>query len=283
MEKFPKTNNLTIIKKHIEKEMSQNDIQNQNEAMWLLCDVLKVDSCKLPIMEDVSNKQKRQIRKVLKERLKHKPLEKIFGYTEFFGEKFFVSKNVLSPRQETELVVENAILQIENNQFKTCLDLCCGSGIIAITIKKHFPDLKVFASDISKKALKVAMKNATEHNVKIDFVLSNMFLSLNSNQKYDIIISNPPYIKHEEIKTLDKQVRKYDPKIALDGKEDGLYFYKIIAKNANFLNQNGKLVLEIGYNQAKNVKKMLEENFEDINVLKDYQGNDRIIIATKRN
>jgi len=155
------------------------------------------------------------------------------------------------------------------------LDLMTGSGVIAITLAKE-TKASIFASDVSNQALEIARKNAKKHKVKIKFINSDVFKGF-KREKFDMIVSNPPYIPSKEIGNLDEEVR-YDPLIALDGGEDGLYFYREIANNAHlFLKPKGILVLEIGYNQGEAVKKLLQKNFEYIKIRKDYNQNDRII------
>jgi release factor glutamine methyltransferase len=208
------------------------------------------------------------------------PLTKIFNHTSFYGYDFYVDKNVLSPRQETEQVVEEAIKFIKNiNSEKTkVLDLMTGSVAIAVTIAKQ-TRAKIFASDISEQALSVAKKNARDLKAKIKFIESDIFNGI-KKIKFDIIVSNPPYIPSRDILSLDDEVKKYDPILALDGGEDGLYFYREIAEKAyDYLKPNGLLVLEIGEDQGQSVKKLLQKSFENIRIKKDYSGNERIVIA----
>ena len=162
------------------------------------------------------------------------------------------------------------------------MDLCTGSGAIAVTIDLE-SNSTVFASDKSKRALNVAQKNGQKLGAKVQFVQSDMFKNLKEQDKFDIIVSNPPYIPTEDIQKLDKEVKDFDPIMALDGGDDGLNFYRIIAKKApHFLSDNGKLFLEIGYDQAKQVVNLLQNDFQDIQVIKDYDDLDRIVIASKR-
>ena len=226
--------------------------------------------------------QLQKIRDAVALRIKHMPLSKIFGFTEFYGMKFYVDKNVLSPRPETELVCEQAINLINSHNFKKVLDLCTGSGAIAITLAKNTKS-KVEACDISRSALKIAEKNAKNLGAKVNFFESNMFSGLKKNSKFDIIVSNPPYIATKEIQLLDVEVKNYDPHLSLDGGDDGLDFYRIIAENApTFLKNGGMLVLEIGEGQANAVKKLLSADFKNINIIKDYNNIQRIVIATAK-
>ena len=197
------------------------------------------------------------------------------------GLNFYVNENVLIPQPDTEILVEETIEKIKNlmsNNIKI-LDLCTGSGAIAISIAKLMSNIT--ATDISEKALKIAKTNAQNNNVqnKIKFINSNMFQNI--NEKFDVILSNPPYIETNTIKTLSKEVQN-EPKLALDGGQDGLEFYRIIAKNAHkHLNKNGIIMLEIGYNQRKAVTQIFEETkkYKNIECKKDYSNNDRIIIC----
>lgn len=210
------------------------------------------------------------------------PLQYITNNQEFMRLKFYVNEHVLIPQPDTEILVEKVIeICKENYKEKAVkiLDLCTGSGAIAISIKKYLNNAEIIASDISINALSVAKKNAALNDVKVKFIQSDMFQKINN--KYDIIVSNPPYIEKEILKTLPKDV-KCEPIIALDGGYDGLDFYKQISKNAyKYLNQCGYLALEIGYNQKSNVTDILqnEKKYIDLKTIKDLAGNDRVIIA----
>ena len=213
------------------------------------------------------------------------PLQHITHQQEFMKMNFYVDNNVLIPRADTEILVEEVIEISRKINAKKILDMCTGSGAIAVSLAKYLPKAQITAVDISEKALKIAKKNARTNKVEnqITFVLSNLFENL-QKEKYDIIVSNPPYIKKEELKTLDKEVKK-EPMLALDGGLDGLDFYKsIIKQNDDYLKFNGYLCFEIGYNQKEEVMELIkkEEKYVDIYSKKDLFGNDRIVIA-KRN
>ena len=210
------------------------------------------------------------------------PIEHITHKKEFMKLDFFVDENVLIPRQDTETLVEEVIEIAKKINAKKILDLCTGSGAIAISLAKYLPNTQMTALDISSKALEVAKLNAKTNNVEsqITFVESNLLENL-PKEKYDIIVSNPPYIKQDIIKELDKEVQK-EPHIALDGGKDGLDFYrKIIDSGYEYLKYGGYLCLEIGYDQKEEVMNLLDNNGQYINkiCIKDLYDNDRVIIA----
>lgn len=223
------------------------------------------------------------------------PLQYITGNQEFMGFNFCVNKDVLIPQPDTEILVElvdkylkhiNGKENIElfesfdkkKNLNPKILDLCTGSGAIAISLNKILNKSTVYASDISEKALNVAIKNAKQNKATIKFVISDLFEKI--NDKFDIIVSNPPYIKTDIIKTLSKEVQN-EPHLALDGGKDGLDFYRRIIKEArNYLNEEGMLFLEIGFDQRLDVYDILVENdYKNIISVEDLAGNDRVMIA----
>lgn len=208
------------------------------------------------------------------------PLQHITHRQEFMKMDFLVDENVLIPRPDTEILVEEVIKIAQKYNSPRILDLCTGSGAIAISLKKFVPNADITAVDISEKALEIAQKNAEKLEAKINFVKSDLFDKLD-NKKFDIIVSNPPYIRKDEIKKLSEEVQK-EPKIALDGGEDGLDFYRIIAEQAiNYLKTGSFLCFEIGYNQKNDVIKIIEDeqNYKNTYCKKDLYGNDRIIIT----
>ena len=228
--------------------------------------------------EDIIEKNKaEEFFRLIERRSKRIPLSYVIGTRDFFGLTFKVDENVLIPEQETELLVEEVI---KHSEGKSVLDMCTGSGCIAISIALFGKPSKVAASDISEKALKVARENAKSLKAgEISFIQGDMFE--NVTDKFDIIVSNPPYIETGEIDELMPEVRDYIPRLALDGDIDGLKFYRIISKEAvKKLNKNGRIFYEIGYNQSRAVASILFENgFTDITVIKDYSGLDRIVMA----
>ena len=236
-------------------------------------------------MEDLEKNKEKQYFEGIKILKKGIPIEHITHQKEFMKLNFFVDKNVLIPRQDTEILVEEVIKIAKRINAKKILDLCTGSGAIAASLAKYLPQTEITAIDISNDALKIAKKNAVSNNVEnqITFISSDMFTNLNE-EKFDIIVSNPPYIKTNVIKELDIQV-KNEPYIALDGGEDGLDFYKkIINESYQYLKCNGYLCLEIGFDQKFDVIELIEnaEKFEGTYSKKDLFDNDRIIITRMR-
>ena len=264
--------------------LKSNNFEDSNIiAKELLSYVLKKDKVYLTINldNDLTDIEYDEFTKYIKEIIDGKPLQYITQKQEFMGIDFFVNEDVLIPQPDTEILVETVldICKRYGNQSLRILDLCTGSGAIAISLSKIL-NTQVFASDVSTKALKVAEKNNVMNNTKVEFIESNLFEQING-EKFDIIVSNPPYIKNEEIKSLSKQVQN-EPYIALAGGEDGLDFYrKIIDEAYKHINKNGYLCLEIGYDQKEDLIKLIKqnENYEYENCIKDLSNNDRCIIA----
>ena len=214
-----------------------------------------------------------------KKRAEGAPLWYIVGDTEFYGYTFKVDSRVLIPRPETEELCEYALSFIKDGD--SVLDLCTGSGAIAVTLAKK-SGATVFASDISEGALEIASENAQLNGATVQFIHSNLFESIEG--KFNLIVSNPPYIPTEDIKGLDKEVRDYEPALALDGGLDGLDFYRAIAKNAiDYLEDGGILIMEFGIGQASDIATLLQDNFTEIEIKKDLSGIERIIKAKKGN
>ena len=209
------------------------------------------------------------------------PLSHLVGFEYFYDRKFKVTSDVLSPRMETEELVYKVIDYIRKNNLTNIkiLDLCTGSGIIGITLKKELEefDVKILASDISSRALTVAKENASSLEADISFVESDLFSNI--QDKFDIIVSNPPYIAHDDKKTIKENVLNYDPHLALFAGEEGMYFYRnIIEKSRSYLNEKGIMFLEIGYDQKEKIITLGENNKFETVVYKDINGRDRIAV-----
>ena len=214
-------------------------------------------------------------RGMLRKRAEHIPLQHLTGTQEFMGLEFQVSPDVLIPRQDTELLVEKLLPHI---QGKRVLDVCTGSGCIAISLAVLGKPEQMDAVDLSEKALIQAGKNAKRLGADVSFYRSDMLDEING--RYDVIVSNPPYIEKAVIETLQTEVKDYEPRIALDGGEDGLVFYRRIAETAhNFLKKGGLLAFEIGYNQGESVRGLMQNDFYDTEVIKDLNDNDRVVIG----
>lgn len=212
-------------------------------------------------------------------RLRHVPLQHIIGHTGFMGLDFKVSRDVLIPRQDTETLVET-VLDREKDTRISILDLCTGSGCIAVSLKKIGDYAQVAASDLSDKAMGLAMRNASINDAEVRVIKSDLFKDIDG--RFDVIVSNPPYIPTEEIETLSPEVRDHDPRMALDGGADGLDIYRrILSECRAVLNAGGRLYMEIGFDQAAAVGGLMEKaGFRDIEVVKDLAGKDRVIFGT---
>ena len=215
---------------------------------------------------------------------KNVPLSHLAGFEYFYDRKFKVTKDVLSPRMETEELIYKVIEYIKSinkNNIKI-LDLCTGSGIIGITLRKElgFKSLEVVASDISEEALKVAKENAIMNEAEVKFIQSDIFENI--NEKFDIIVSNPPYIAYNDKITMEDNVLNYDPHLALFAEEDGMYFYREIVENAKeYLEEDGIVFFEIGYDQREKILKLANENGFKAEVYKDINGRDRMAILVR--
>ncbi|TKW63942.1 MAG: peptide chain release factor N(5)-glutamine methyltransferase [Gemella sp.] len=213
------------------------------------------------------------------------PLSHLVGFEYFYDRKFKVTKDVLSPRMETEELIYRVVEYVKStkkNNLKI-LDLCTGSGIIAITLKKELSQfsIDVVASDISEEAIKVAKENAQSHDATTKFIQSDIFNNI--ADKFDIIVSNPPYIDRKDEVTMQDNVLKYDPHLALFAEEEGMYFYRKIIEQANdYLNENGVIFFEIGYDQKDKIIKLADLNGYSAEVYKDINGRDRMAFLVRK-
>lgn len=231
---------------------------------------------------EITQGQERAYMQNIEKIIKGIPLQHITNTQEFMKMNFYVNSDVLIPRPDTEVLVEEVIKLGKNKRNPTILDLCTGSGAIAVSIAKYLPKAQIYASDISKKALEVAKINAKNNNVadRIEFINSDLFEKM-QGMKFDIIVSNPPYIKTAVIKTLDHEVKE-EPIIALDGGKDGLKFYRQIIEEAySHLKYESCLCFEIGYDQKEEVTKLIEQAkvYSGTYCKKDLYGNDRVIVT----
>lgn len=265
--------------------LSQAHIEDPKTDAWVLLEmVCKIDRNYYFMHQDdeLSEEQKQEYGFLLAKRAERVPLQYITGNQEFMGLSFTVNSNVLIPRQDTELLVENAI-ELLNDNWKV-LDLCTGSGCIAVSIAHYGmnKNVQVTAIDVSKSALLVAKENATQNQVQVEFIRSDLFERVSG--QYQMIVSNPPYIPTKVLEGLQPEVRDFEPHLALDGQDDGYYFYRKIATEAGqYLMDGGIILLEIGHDQAVVVSGLLKEaGFKDIVVKKDLSGFDRLIICHKQ-
>ena len=229
--------------------------------------------------KEVSSKENVEFEKILQKVINGIPVQYITNKQEFMGLKFYVDKNVLIPQPDTEILVERVIEYCNNiNYSLKILDLCTGSGAIAISLAKYIKNANIYATDISENAIEIANKNAKINKVGINFIKSDMFENI-EEKDFDIIVSNPPYIKTSVISTLSNEV-KNEPHIALDGGKDGLKFYNIICEKAEkYMNRNGIIFLEIGYDQKENIMNIFKKKYREVYCLKDLNNNDRVIIV----
>ena len=266
---------------------SRKKKRRMNEAELVLTHVLNCNRLSLYLNKDINldRDKSEKLSLILKRRILGEPVQYILGETEFMGLKFKVDNRVLIPRPETEILVEASIGQLTQMGIASpkILDLCTGSGCIAVSIAKNINRSDIWASDISASALRLAKENAVLNNVEIKFIQGDLFEARGfKNQKFDLIISNPPYVSTEEFNSLAKEIF-FEPELALKAGIDGLDFYRrIISQAAVYLNDNGWLILEVGANQAYFVKQLLEkEGFEQVALIKDYNNIERITMAKK--
>lgn len=269
--------NLGEVLKSGEMMLSQARIAEARLDAWYLFEATfglnRVDYL-MRQQEEVDEDQHSQYRKMLEKRANHIPLQHITGKQEFMGLDFTVNEHVLIPRQDTECLVERVMKYAKD---KSVLDVCTGSGCIIISLAKLCQLASATALDLSTKALEVAKKNAKDLEVQVNFVESDLFAQI--HEKYDIIVSNPPYIPTKVIEGLMEEVKEHEPMMALDGKEDGLFFYRILTMQAGIhLTEGGMLFFEIGHDQGKAVAQMMKDNgFSDVVIEKDLAGLDRVV------
>lgn len=299
-------------------ELDSLNVEDADIKLKILIEyVFKISKEKLILKykDEINDKKVEEFRKLLKKLENGIPIQYIINNQEFMGLNFYVDENVLIPQPDTEILVEEVIKycnELRNNESEDketnkdykeniekepiinkedkninkktikILDLCTGSGIIGISIYKYLENVEIYASDISQKALNIAEKNTNLNNAKINFINSDMFENIHIKD-FDIIVSNPPYIESKVIKSLSKEVQN-EPKLALDGGEDGLKFYRCILENAkDYLRKNGAIFLEIGYDQKEKIEEILKSYkiYKETKCIKDFGGNNRVIIIKK--
>ena len=271
---------IEVFDKYVKLLEEKNFKDAKSDILLLIYEIFDFDYSKWTMykydeIEDISKLD--TLNEYVKKRLGHMPIQYILNRAYFCGLPLYVNENVLIPRFDTEVLVEEVLALSKKDKSKRILDMCTGSGAIAIALKKLGGFERVDALDISDKALEVARRNANELDLDINFLKSDMFSSLTCENKYDIIVSNPPYIQSDVVDTLESEVKDFEPRLALDGDADGMKFYKIIAKNyEKYLADNGVLALEIGYDEADDIRALFEG--KNVVIKKDLANLDRVAI-----
>ncbi len=271
---------IEVSDKYVKLLEEKNFKDAKSDILLLIYEIFDFDFSKWTMykyeeIEDISKLDR--LNEYVEKRLGHMPIQYILNKAYFCGLPLYVNENVLIPRFDTEVLVEEVLALSKKDKSKRILDMCTGSGAIAIALKKLGGFDRVDALDISDKALEVAKRNAKELDLDINFLKSDMFSSLTSEIKYDIIVSNPPYIQSDVVDTLENEVKDFEPRLALDGDADGMKFYKIIAENyEDYLADNGVLALEIGYDEADDIRALFEG--KNVVIKKDLANLDRVAI-----
>lgn len=267
------------------RELKNGGIENGDLDAWFLMEaVFQITRAWYFAHDDEKTPEEKKERYIqyIEKRKRHIPLQQITGEAWFFGLKFFVNQYVLVPRQDTECLVERVLKEEKGREGLEILDMCTGSGCILLSLLKHLKGSVGTGVDLSKEALQVAKRNGESLGRKAEWVCGDLFEKL-TERTFDVIVSNPPYIRTQVIEELMEEVRLYEPRMALDGKEDGLYFYrKIIRQAGRYLKENGLLAFEIGYDQGEAVAGLMkEQGYRDILVEKDLAGLDRVVSGRK--
>ena len=268
--------------------MIKNTESPSLETQMMIAKVIEKDRLyiMLNLEEDIDESKVEIIKTMIDKRKNSYPLQYILGEREFWGMDFKVSEGVLIPRQDTEILVEETLKKLKDNKHKSNLkgfEIGVGSGIISITLLKEIETLTMIGVDINDKAIELTKANALKHEVndRLCILKSNLFEKINKENQFDFIISNPPYIETKVIDSLQEDIKQHEPKLALDGGEDGLDFYRaIIEQSKSYISPEGFIAFEIGYNQAEAVKKIFVENgYPNVTIAKDLAGFDRVVIG----
>lgn len=273
-----------MVIRELVSEISKNLTENaQFEARQIVMSASGLDNTSLLLKanESVDDETIKKAYAMLDRRKNNEPLHYILGSAEFMGLQFYVDKNVLIPRADTETLVEEVLSRMESDKYDV-LDIGTGSGCIGISIGHFNKNANVTFLDISNSALEIAKKNALTNNVNGEFICMDI-LKEYPNKKFDIVVSNPPYIRPDVIETLQNEVKDFEPYNALYGGDDGLVFYRRITGIApHILNDGGILAFEIGYDQGEAVKNLMN-GFSQVRIIKDFCGNDRVVIGKIKN
>jgi release factor glutamine methyltransferase len=283
---------LEILNQAVEKLRLAGIDRPRTNAELLLGAVLNKNKADLYLDKDqiLVSYEIEKFNQFIKERISHKPAQYIIGTVEFFGLEFKVDERVLIPRPETETLVEVVIKQLANTENSKIIDLGTGSGAIAISLAKNLRKAFVYATDVSEGALEVAKENALKNKVEnqIEFFHGDLFAPLknkNLEGQIDCVVSNPPYVSKDEFERLPKEIKDYEPVVALASEEEGVFFHKRIIENSvDFLKKGGLLALETAFGQAEKVADLIRQsdNYSDIRIIKDLGGIDRVVKAIKR-
>ena len=267
-----------IFKDFEEKLIAQGEEAESLSFVYRSLKNLSFTDFVLTLQQEVTEEEKQFVEEIFKKLAEHIPAQYIIGHAEFFGMELKVDERVLIPRPETEELVEFILAENLKDNLKV-LDIGTGSGAIALALAKNRPDWSVTAADISQDALDLSLENANAQNLNLSFIKSDCFSEISS--KYDIIVSNPPYISREDQEEVGLNVLHSEPHLALFADEDGLAIYRRIAESSkDYLNDGGKIYLEIGYKQGQSVPALFTENFPEkrVRTLKDQFGQDRMVV-----
>jgi len=283
---------LEILNQGVEKLKSVGIDRPRTNAELLLGAVLNKNKVNLYLDRDrtLTSGEIERFDQFIKERISHKPVQYIIGTIEFFGLEFKVDERVLIPRPETETLVEAVIEQLKNKENPKIIDLGTGSGVIAISLAKNLKEAFVYATDVSKDALEVAKENALKNEMdnQIEFFYGDWFAPFrnkNLEGQIDCVVSNPPYVSKDELENLPKEIKDYEPIVALASEGEGIFFHKNIIENSvDFLKKDGLLAMETAFGQAEKVAELVRQSrdFSSIEVIKDLAGIDRVVKAMKR-